>query len=689
MFGEEGTPQLTDFGIARAMSEGTRMTATGMSIGSPHYMSPEQARGLAVDGRSDLYSLGVVLYEMLTGRLPFDAGDTLAVAYAHVNDPVPELPSTLARWEPVVRRLLAKSPEDRYGSPGELAAVLVAEGLPRAPAKRVTPVRHEVGPTTQSKEASTRLIAVPKPRRGLPAALAGALLALTVVGIGYVALRDSNAPQPRPTVGGGGGGQVRPAPQSVLGGSAVLVVESRPTGAEVLVDGRALGKTPLERSDIRAGVRDITLRHPYYETVRETGRRFDDGRVVRVHRELVRGRGALAVTARPRQAWVEVDGKRVPEGTPVTLEDLPAGRAKVRLGAAEHRPMVVEVDIPKDGVTRLERTLQRIPYGSLTLELEPPKATVTLPKVGLRYRPGVRLPEGAHQVVVRREGYREVIRTVYVSGATQIRIELEPKRLRAGESREFDGIKFVWVPAGEFQMGSTSRHADRNERTLTRVSISRGFWLGKYEVTQAQWQAVMGKNPSRFKSCGDNCPVERVSWNDAQLFIGRLNTRTGGEAYRLPTEAEWEYAARGSTKTDTPAGDLRIQGKNNAPRLDGIAWYGGNSGVSYAGGYDCSSWDETQHRAERCGPHPVGEKVANAFALHDMLGNVWEWVEDRYGRYRGGAVTDPTGPRSGSSRVNRGGSWGSLARKCRSAVRSRNPSSDRYDYLGFRLVRKE
>ena len=103
LFGEDGTPQLTDFGIARAMSEGTRMTAAGMIIGSPHYMSPEQAQRLAVDGRSDLYSLGVVIYEMLTGRLPFDTGDTLAVAYAHVNDPVPELPSELARWQPVVR----------------------------------------------------------------------------------------------------------------------------------------------------------------------------------------------------------------------------------------------------------------------------------------------------------------------------------------------------------------------------------------------------------------------------------------------------------------------------------------------------------------------------------------------------------------------------------------------------------
>ena len=133
LFGEDGTPQLTDFGIARSLAEGTRMTGTGMSIGSPHYMSPEQARGLLVDGRSDLYSLGVVLYEMLTGRLPFNAADSFGVAYSHINDPLPELPRELAAWQPVVERLTAKAPHKRYGNAGELREVLTAEALPPAP----------------------------------------------------------------------------------------------------------------------------------------------------------------------------------------------------------------------------------------------------------------------------------------------------------------------------------------------------------------------------------------------------------------------------------------------------------------------------------------------------------------------------------------------------------------------------
>ena len=139
--------------------------------------------------------------------------------------------------------------------------------------------------------------------------------------------------------------------------------------------------------------------------------------------------------------------------------------------------------------------------------------------------------------------------------------------LRAGETQVFDGMEFVWVPAGEFRMGSTSSEADNDEQPVTQVRISRAFDLGKYEVTQGQWEAVMGSNPSSFKECGLDCPVESVSWEDVQEFIGRLNAMDGAGTYRLPTEAEWEYAARAGTTGDRYAGNL-----------DGIAWCEENSG---------------------------------------------------------------------------------------------------------------
>ena len=237
----------------------------------------------------------------------------------------------------------------------------------------------------------------------------------------------------------------------------------------------------------------------------------------------------------------------------------------------------------------------------------------------------------------------------------------------AGDPMVFDGMEFAWVPPGEFQMGSTRQRGFTDELPVTRVKLTRGFWMGKYEVTQAQWEAVMGSNPSRFTNCGGDCPVERVSWNDVQEFIRKLNERSGAGKYRLPTEAEWEYAVRAGTETDTYAGDI-TQPRSNDPVVNGIAWYARNSGGR---------------------THPVGGKSPNGFGLHDMLGNVKEWVGDWYGSYAGGTVTDPAGPASGSYRVKRGCSWGISTVFCRSALRGDSSPGRRDDDLGFRLLRTE
>ena len=222
-----------------------------------------------------------------------------------------------------------------------------------------------------------------------------------------------------------------------------------------------------------------------------------------------------------------------------------------------------------------------------------------------------------------------------------------------------NGVSFemVEVRGGTFRMGATSEQGSDawdDEKPVHSVTLSE-YYIGKTEVTQALWKAVMGSNPSSFK--GDNLPVECVSWNDCQEFIRKLNSLTG-QKFRLPTEAEWEFACRGGNNSR----GYKYSGSNY---IDNVAWYDGNSGKK---------------------THPVGTKLPNELGIYDMTGNVWEWCSDWYGRkYSSGAQTNPKGPYDGSYRVDRGSSWDGNARCYRSSGRFCNsPGHYRYCH-GFRL----
>ena len=221
----------------------------------------------------------------------------------------------------------------------------------------------------------------------------------------------------------------------------------------------------------------------------------------------------------------------------------------------------------------------------------------------------------------------------------------------------FDMIK---VEAGTFDMGTTSEQedADSDEKPVHKVTLSRNYYIGKTEVTQALWRAVMGSNPSYFE--GDNKPVERVSWNDCQKFISKLNAATG-KKFRLPTEAEWEFAARGGNYSNR----YQYSGSNN---IGDVAWY-----------LDNSNWTT----------YDVATKQSNELGLYDMSGNVFEWCSDWYGEYGINAQHDPKGPSSGSCRVYRGGSWNYGAECCRSSCRDYHYPGYRYDNLGLRLALSE
>ena len=249
-----------------------------------------------------------------------------------------------------------------------------------------------------------------------------------------------------------------------------------------------------------------------------------------------------------------------------------------------------------------------------------------------------------------------------------------------------------WIPPGWFWMGSPESEPGRfdDEGPRHQVTLTEGYWLFDTPCTQALWEAVMGDNPSRFQS--PTRPVENVSWNDVQDFLARIDARIPGLDLTLPSEAQWEHACRAGTETAIYTGALDILGESDAPALDPIAWYSGNSGVEFdlKEGHDSSGWPEKQYPHTQTGTRPVKLKRANPWGLHDMLGNVWEWTQDAWRADYRGAPADGSAWEdrdAGALRVVRGGSWGVVARHVRAASRHADPPDGRIGDIGFRCAR--
>ena len=318
-------------------------------------------------------------------------------------------------------------------------------------------------------------------------------------------------------------------------------------------------------------------------------------------------------------------------------------------------------------------------YGTLMVDYKPIDAEVYLDNNLLGKAPNVfdNILVGKHNIKISKAGYADYTGSVTIQENQQASVSGSLSK-NSSESNisssannssvsgnvvpiTVNGLTFnmIKVDGGTFTMGATSEQKKPfdNEKPTHQVTLS-SYYIGETEVTQALWNAVMGKNPSYFK--GDNLPVEKVSWEDCQKFIGKLNSLSG-KRFRLPTEAEWEFAARGGNKSN----HTQYSGSSN---IDDVAWYDGNSGLK---------------------THSVKTKKANELGIYDMSGNVWEWCQDRKGSYRSNAQTNPTGPNSGARRVSRGGGWVDGVWCCRSSFRNFNSPGDRGNGLGFRLALSE
>ncbi|MFP4473958.1 MAG: SUMF1/EgtB/PvdO family nonheme iron enzyme [Desulfatibacillaceae bacterium] len=315
--------------------------------------------------------------------------------------------------------------------------------------------------------------------------------------------------------------------------------------------------------------------------------------------------------------------------------------------------------------------------GRLFVQTDPENATVEVKGAHGPYREGMELVPGTYEVTVEDRGYEEARREVVVLPGETARIFVDLQR-PGGQPGRFvneTGMEFVYIRPGTFVMGSAPDEDGRDpDEAPHEVELTEGFYMQTTEVTQSQWREIMGTEPWFHVDCGMDCPVEQVSWTEAQAFIRKLNGREGTTRYRLPTEAEWEYACRAGSRSAFYYGD--------ESSCDMMLFDNESRGLE---GDRCV--DENRARGLPVdSTAPVASFPANSWGLYDMHGNVYEWCSDWYGQYSEYPAEDPEGPLSGTARVNRGGAWDSYWKDCRSANRADDPPGAKENDLGFRVA---
>ena len=407
-------------------------------------------------------------------------------------------------------------------------------------------------------------------------------------------------------------GDMTPISVSLLSAMASVSITCPTPAVSLYVDKKAVGNSPWSGS-LKEGMHLLEARKSGYRSQQKTIQLAQQQKLDVTFGELVAIQGNLSVNYKPFGADVYVDGKKLGQ-SPRVFNGLLVGNH--------------QVEVRKDGYATDRKTIS-ISEGQT--------ASIT----------GILASNAVASSSSNTSGYSSSSSSMS-SGSNTISIPV-----KNGIS-----IEMVKVEAGTFMMGATSEMKDPYdwEKPVHQVTLTNDYYMGKYEVTQALWQAVMGNNPSRFK--GENLPVETVNWNECQEFITKLNSMTGRK-FRLPTEAEWEYSARGGKKS-------RGYQYSGSSYISDVAWYDGGSKT-----------------------HPVGTKQANELGIYDMSGNVWEWCSDWYSSYSSSSQTNPTGSDSGSRRVDRGGGWGNGARRCRLSCRNYDTPDYRDCFLGLRLALTE
>ena len=616
--GDKQVVKIADFGIAYQVRDSiARITGQDTTGGTMHYMPPEQLAGEETDARSDQYALAATLYELLRGRTPFQGAGGVLINQIEKKQaaPIADVPDHV---NAALLKGLAKKPGDRFASCGELLEAL--EG------------RLTVVDGANADGGGEGKLPVAGGNHSAKIIWGVGLLSLALIlgadySFGFLGLFKHRVISPAPTKAAAVTGQAKRAEQTVQTVTVKPTVRANPI--TVLSTPKAQVKPTDSKIEIVFGSKPVGAKVFCYETMppfigkttEPFSRAFKPGKY--------------------RFKFAHVPG---------------------------YDEKVVPFEVRHDGEKRLYVQLKKL-IGYICVECTPADANITVR--GRSYNGGkMALSPGKYEIIASKSGYKSRSHTVTVSDGKiwTVRFTLEPTH-KIGEEKTVEGIRFCWCPPGEFMMGSPASDTERDssEEPQHKVKISKGFWLSKYEISQSEWLSLMDSNPSNHK-VSDN-PVDGVTWRDCQSFVRELNRKNGSRyKFRLPTEAEWEYACRAGTKTpyhfSKKSCFVEINYIDNNPN-----WHSIHSVV--------------KPRAAK-----VGSYLPNAWGLHEMHGNVEEWCSDWYSKeyYRISAKVDPTGPDSGSERVVRGGSWADSLSRCRSASRKGVPP-DKVDCgVGFRLL---
>lgn len=702
LFRENGTVVISDFGIAKAVGSGSSLTGTGMTIGTPHYMSPEQAKGAAVDHRTDLYSLGVVFYEMLTGRVLYEAENSIAIAFAHVHNPIPDLPEALGIYQPFLNQLLAKEPSDRFAT-AEVMIAAIKELRGEVPAEmrldenEAPQVGEPEQPLPVESQAETRTIHVvadteimpklkdqsPSKTMAIPSGvhervaekappltsvestakktrllLCALMVVLLISGVAFLQFSSETEPVVPPGQDVSVAAQKTGEPLSAGQKEAGDGVDSEEPVSNEPMD-KALSKEQQVAKLLTLAGQDLQRNRL---TSPKGGSAFDRYKAVL---ELdPQNKAAKEGIVRIGESYLALFDKRLKDAN-FELAETYLAKAGGLLGDTE------EV-----------RNRQQL----LAEARKPEAATVQAQPVPLHSQPQASGREGTYELWIAK-GQAALIKKdkPFAAEACGKALALKPndpvaqqcleqanQNYRGGEvfsdqmSTGKRAPEMVVIPKGNFLMGDTQQRGGSDERPVHKVVFSKPFAMSRTEVTLGVYDQfcratkrplVSAKGPTREK-----LPVSDIAWEDAVAFTVWLSKETR-QVYRLPSEAEWEYAARGGSST--------------------LFWWGNDLGVNRANCDGCGSqWDNQE-------PAPVGSFMANAYQLYDVTGNVWEWCSDDYHQsYEGAPKDGKSWIGSGAQKVYRGGSF--LFGMKGQRVSFRNYGNKKYKSkdLGFRVVRE-